>query len=214
VIYLLGCSYACLRVPFWRVTSHRPANVERILVMFGSSDIRGLTTPALKTITAKFPGISVDAVMGLHVVEREVAEAFADHPVTFYSLLDAVAIRRLMLECDIAIVGGGQTLYELAACGAPAVAIELVDNQRDDLQRFAAAGLIDLAGHWQDYDLWGKVAGAVERLRAAPEELARRACLGQALIDGHGARRLAKQLADAAGLHQTSSFSPNVLSDQ
>ena len=191
VTYLLGCKYTCLRPAFWTTRPRCPATAKRILVVFGGSDIRDLTRKTVETLIGSNPDFVVDVVIG----NRTATEPLKNDRVKVHLAIDADAMLQLMLRCDIAVTGGGQTLYELAACGVPAIAIELAENQHDDLRCFATAGLIDFVGSWHDENLWGKVMSAIKHLCEAPEELSRRAQRSQDLIDGQGALRLASELA-------------------
>jgi len=55
-------------------------------------------------------------------------------------------MRALMLAAGLAISGGGQTTFELAATGTPTVAIRLADNQTLTLETLAEAGALIQAG--------------------------------------------------------------------
>lgn len=56
--------------------------------------------------------------------------------IRFFYSLDAEHMKTLMLESDVAISAGGQTLYELASVGLPTIAIQVVDNQSEDISGF------------------------------------------------------------------------------
>jgi spore coat polysaccharide biosynthesis predicted glycosyltransferase SpsG len=197
VNYLLGSRFACLRPAFRGGCIHRPTAIERLLVSFGSGDIRALTTPALESIFSTLPLVRVDILTGDAAAARQLARKHEGLQAIFHPPLDALSVQQLMLDCDLAVCGGGQTLYELAACGVPAVAIELIENQHQDLINFAAAGFIDFAGHWQDDDLWLKLGHALATLQRSPTTLAQRAATGQSLVDGQGAGRVARFLANS-----------------
>jgi spore coat polysaccharide biosynthesis predicted glycosyltransferase SpsG len=101
-----------------------------------------------------------------------------------------------MLGADVAISGGGQTLYELAATGTPAVAIRLADNQTLNLRNLQAAGMLLWAGDAGDADLETMVTSALMVLaenRGRRTEMSRR---GRALVDGRGAARVAAAVLD------------------
>ena len=107
-------------------------------------------------------------------------------------------MRGLMLQCDVAVSAAGSTLYELCACGLPAVTYVLADNQIQGAQAFEAAGLMLCAGDVRTEPQVAKnVFARLERLSgdwAARQRMARRM---QALVDGRGAARTVQAIGAA-----------------
>lgn len=187
-ILLLGPRFALLREEFARepirVVSH---TVRRVLVTVGGSDPTNLTPRLIQWVRAEVPHAHVTAVAGpffhnLADVKAAGADALVENPSD---------IRSLMLEADLALSGGGQTTYELAASATPAVAIEVADDQRRNLEALAGAGVLVYAGSAADPDLQGSVCRHLRGLVDAPEERVRLGRSGRALVDGHGAERTA-----------------------
>jgi RimJ/RimL family protein N-acetyltransferase len=54
----------------------------------------------------------------------------------------------LMTASDIAVSAAGQTLFELARCGVPTIAVGVAENQRHNLEGFTDAGVCYNAGWW------------------------------------------------------------------
>lgn len=198
VCYLLGSTYACLRPAFWENHVHRPDTIGNLLLTFGGSDIRQLTMPALQAIRSTFPDIFVHVVLGPDALQTDLASYCMDGKAKAYRAADERTMKSLMSSCDLALCGGGQTLYELAACGLPAVAVELTDNQRDDLRGFSSAEVIDWIGAWNTPGILERAMSVIGALKERPSELTRRAARGQQLIDGKGAMRLVAQLVRAS----------------
>jgi spore coat polysaccharide biosynthesis predicted glycosyltransferase SpsG len=98
----------------------------------------------------------------------------------------------LMSRCDLALTAAGQTLYELAALGRPAVAIEMAANQRPQLAALQQAGTVIAAGAATDQDIADCAATRLAELARDRVSLSRMAAAGRALIDGRGARRVAE----------------------
>ncbi len=174
---LLGTTYQVLRRSFWDTPPKkvRP-QVERLLVMFGGTDVRGLAGAVIAALEATHPGITIDAV-------RE--------PRT------AAEIRNAMLEADIAISAGGQTLYELAATGTPTIAVCVAENQDRQARAFAEAGVIRLVGSWSEPDIVEKLTVSVEAMGPAGVRHGMSSA-GQELVDGRGALRVAQAAVDHA----------------
>jgi len=102
-----------------------------------------------------------------------------------------------MLKCDVAIAGGGQTTYELAATGTPAVAIRLADNQSGNLQGLSAKDALEWVGDVQDGDTESRVIGTLRNLAEHADKRARMSQAGRALVDGGGADRVAQAVLEA-----------------
>jgi len=187
--FLLGARYALLRAEF----AEPPRRAEeggRVLVLAGGSDPNALTH-RLTTWALGAGGRRVDAVIGPLVpsAERDRTRAAGD-AVRVHR--DPPDMRSLMLAADVAISGGGQTLYELAATATPAIAIQTADNQRANLEALAAANAIVKAGAFDDAELGERVRALLTDLLDQPE---RRRALGEAgrrAVDGRGSIRVAE----------------------
>ncbi len=133
---LLGNRFIMLRPEFlWnrsrsgRSAAKRPS---RVLISFGGSDVAGATSRALMAL----PTTPVDAlvVLGPNSRNRLAVEAAASaakkrgHSVEILQNVDNMA--RVVGDCDIAIVGCGSTVWELAYMRTPTVAYMVAENQR------------------------------------------------------------------------------------
>jgi UDP-2,4-diacetamido-2,4,6-trideoxy-beta-L-altropyranose hydrolase len=99
-----------------------------------------------------------------------------------------------MLAAGLAISGGGQTTFELAATGTPTVAIRLADNQTLTLETLAEAGALIQAGDAGDPALADAVAAAVERLIKDGDRRLEMSERARAAVDGQGAARVAREI--------------------
>ena len=106
-------------------------------------------------------------------------------------------MRDLMLACDVAITGGGQTTYELAATGTPGLAIRLADNQTGNLRGLSAHGAIRWVGDATDGDLKNKLLDALQDLAENREKRTEMNRAGRRLVDGRGAKRVAQAIIKA-----------------
>ncbi len=102
-------------------------------------------------------------------------------------------LAKALVDCDVAVVAGGVTLYEACALGTPAVALAVVAAQRRAIGEFAARGAVIDAGLVSSVSV-DRAARSVARL--LDDEQRRRATAGRArqLVDGLGAQRAAKQI--------------------
>jgi UDP-2,4-diacetamido-2,4,6-trideoxy-beta-L-altropyranose hydrolase len=188
---LLGPRYVLLRPVFRGLAPHAiRESVERVLITVGGSDPRALTGRLIDSIRQHLPSSMVDVVAG----------PFGGpcHPLDDQTVchVNPRAIHELMAEADLAICAGGQTAYELAAVGTPAIAVRTADNQTRNLKGLQEVGCTVWAGEASD----AEIGGAVSRIaiRLAGDAGARRAMstAGQQLVDGCGATRVADAIAE------------------
>lgn len=178
---LHGPAYACLRPAFWRLP---PAitrrNVERILVSTGAGDPGGVAPALVQAVRAALPSAQVTVVRG----------PFAP-AVTLPGVEVAAApesLLPLLLEADLVVTAGGQTMLESVATGTPTVALILVENQVAQAKRLAGLGAVELA----DVESLEPVVAALASDHERRADLTERA---QSAIDGQGALRVADAIA-------------------
>lgn len=202
--FLLGPEYAVLREELWSV----PAGVTRhpvrqVLLMLGGSDPQRLMPPLLRLLDGLPGAFAVTAVIGPYFEDgAAVHEATARMQRPVRMLESPTTLRELLLEADLAVSGGGQTLYELARVGCPTVAVQVGMDQAGQLQALAEAGCVRSAGKAGEGDVLARVGAATLSLledRPAREAMAQ---AGQRLVDGQGALRVAAELLELQGLRQ------------
>ena len=173
--YLLGAEYAPLRKEFWNCP--RPAarrNMGRMLITLGGADAAGLAEKIAGFIKREF-NTNV-TVFGAR--RRSAAE-----------------VRREMLRSDVCVTACGQTTYELAACGVPAIGIGFAENQRLNIKGWTAKRAMKFAGWKNDKNLFENIKNLLGGL-SYPE----RAALGmraREITDGGGALRIAEAALSA-----------------
>jgi spore coat polysaccharide biosynthesis predicted glycosyltransferase SpsG len=119
--------------------------------------------------------------------------------ITWTGPLDGLAGE--LATCDVAVVGGGVSLYEACARGVAAVGVPVVVPQRPTVRGFAAAGAA--------LGVPGSVPGSVpeaERVARHVVQLLRQPALrralagqGRKLVDGRGAGRVADAIRQLVG---------------
>ena len=172
-LLLLGARFALLRAEFapWRGRERAfPPRAQRVLVTLGGSAQDERREKVLRAIGS----------LGLDV--RAAAGASPDE------------VPGLMAWADVALTAAGSTCWELAFMGVPLIAFTLADNQGRNAAGLAAADAAIALGHLDeisDEQLAAELAalvGDAERRRAM-------SAAGRALIDGHGATRVAAAVA-------------------
>jgi len=195
--FLLGPRYVMLREEFAQepVREHQP-RIGRVLITVGGSDPTNLTSLLIEQ-TLRFGRASIDVAGGpFFHNQAEIEEAAAQSPdrVTVYH--SPGDMRSLMLEADLAISGGGQTTYELAATATPAVAICRAENQRGNLAGLEHEGTLINIGDALARDLPEKLAGVLKELDSDVNLRRQMGMRGRQVVDGLGTQRVARAIAE------------------
>jgi spore coat polysaccharide biosynthesis predicted glycosyltransferase SpsG len=193
---LAGASYALLHKAFWNVPARHVARIAtRVLVAVGGADPCRALPRIVHALDVVSERIETTAVIG-PFFPRDRSELLPEryvHRVRFVDTPDDLL--QLMLDADIAVSAGGQTLYELAATGTPAVAVEVASNQGFQIRGLAAAGVVFDAGQLSDRDFDARLSTAVERLLSDVAAREKMSVCGRRLVDGRGAARVAAAIA-------------------
>jgi len=147
--HLFGPRFALLRPEFAAARAaermQRPGPLG-LLVMFGGSDVAGLTARVLAWLgqhAERLPALVITAVLGpaasaaAATAARLAAVACR---VPSRVLVAPPAMAEVMAEADLAITAAGGSVLELCALGVPALAVTVADNQRGIAAALAAAG--------------------------------------------------------------------------
>jgi UDP-2,4-diacetamido-2,4,6-trideoxy-beta-L-altropyranose hydrolase len=195
VTYLLGSSYILLRPEFENVGQRSYESVERVLITLGGSDAFDLTPRIIDWVQSIFPQADIDVVVGpLFRNTRDIESTALG--VDKIHLHHAPDMGRLMRNCDVAVSGGGQTTYELAATGTPTVAIRVAQNQTLNLRGLSRTGSLIWAGDAADTNLEEKVTQGLMALASSPSFRCELGSNGRRLVDGRGAVRVAQKLVE------------------
>jgi len=194
--YLLGRQFIPLRKEFWEISPKQTRNnIRTILISLGGSDSRNLTAKILKSVNKSYPHQTKKIVIGFDFKNLKDIEQAKDKNTELVFSPDAETMKKLMMEADVAISAAGQTLYELARIGTPAVAIAVVGNQLNNVKAWEETALIKYAGWWRDKEL-------INRMKACLKELENKklrrdiSYRGRILVDGRGSKRIVKTILD------------------
>ena len=174
---LLGVRYQLLRAEFVHAKPRENGLLVRtVLVASGGSNAGGVLEVMVAAAKRAFPEARMDVV---------------DSPRT------AGEMRAAMEAADIALSAAGQTMYELAAMGVPAVAVCAAENQAAQAAAFERAGAAIIAGSWSDAHLEEQLVTALNQLKLQSARSTMSEA-GQELVDGLGAERVAKHCVGLA----------------
>jgi UDP-2,4-diacetamido-2,4,6-trideoxy-beta-L-altropyranose hydrolase len=209
---LLGPDYMLLRESFGRhlgVKRDIPRVASKVLVALGGGDVSCELAIVLAALAeADVAGIDVLVAAGYSRSAKEtVTAALRSAPLHVRLARPDDDMAAAMAWADIAVSGGGTTSLELASMGVPCVSLVVDENQRANVAGLEHAGVALDAGPVESPSA-SRLARMFASLAADAERRATMSRLGRALVDGHGAERVAAVLlqmeARRAGLARTS----------
>lgn len=194
LIWLLGLSYAALRREFWEMGPYVVhSELRSIAISMGGSDVRNLTPKIVDGLRPVFPDIKFEIVVGPGFTD-EIRSLRSDEKMGLHHDLDAAGMIKLLQSSDLCIAAAGQTLYEIARVGVPACSIKVAENQNEDVNGWNRSGAVRYSGAWNDDHLLSRICSFIEEMRS-PERREKLSSLH--LIDGLGARRIARRLTES-----------------
>lgn len=196
-LVVAGPRFAVLdpRLLSWRRRGAEPGGVFRVLIALGGGTNVTLAAEIADALTAADERIHVRIAGGFtaggHLQMRV-------QPRVCW-LGRSPGLGRELSRADVAVVGGGVTLYEACALGVPTVAVPVVDAQRETIAGFvrkgAATGIVDGP---VELDRVVELVMALAESRRKRQGVAERAA---ALVDGRGAARVAQFVTRLATAH-------------
>ena len=182
----------------------RHPRAPRVLVALGGGPRALLGHAIALAVHREMPWASIRIAGGFAVNHQHSVR----NRITWTGPLDGLAGE--LTACDVAVVGGGVSLYEACARGVAAVGVPVVVPQRPTVRGFVAAGAaLGDAGSAPEAE---RVARDVVRLLRQPALRAALAGQGRTLVDGGGAGRVAeaiRQLVGSAGRPGSRSSRPS-----
>lgn len=191
--YLAGAKYILLRKEYWNLPRKktRPA-IKDVLIATGGSNQSDFIMKLLSTVVPSFPQIT------FHVITAKKSALPKTRNIHFSAVLGAKKMRELMLKCDVSISGGGQTTNELAACGIPTIGICFADNQMLNIRGWQAKGFLKSVGSSDHPEVFKKISDVLKKMTYNQRRAM--SAVGNELVDGQGARRVADAIVRARNL--------------
>lgn len=190
---LVGPEYAVLRPEFSVMPSRirEKSDFINVLVTFGGGDDRGAILFTLNSLLPVAPDkVYFHVISGYHnpnnmEIKRWIQSLTSGRVVLH---INPVQMASIFLDCDIAVMAGGTTTFEAAACGLPMILITIAENQVDQAQAWHDLGVAVYLGRFSDLSAdklihefskfldvaWGQHVCSHSRLR----------------VDGKGAERI------------------------
>lgn len=192
-----GLDMVLLGPDYWHaVPRKRDGVVRQVLITTGGADHHDLCALSLRALGSVFDDkLEISVVIGAFFENVEVIRRAARESQHAVNLVERpVGLNSLLREADVAISGGGGTLYEMARLGVPGIGIAIWPIQSPTVEAMASQGTI--AGlTWESGKVTGAVlADALCHLKGHPEELRAMSERGPGVIDGLGALRIVDEL--------------------
>lgn len=198
-----GPDFALLRPAF---ASLRPESLERraeapgpqrLLLAMGGVDADNVTGRVLDVIgpVLEQHPLALDVVLGRSAPHRAAIEArLASAGFTARLHVDLPDLASLMAQSDIAIGASGGTALERLCLGLPSLVLSLADNQPPAARAIMDFGAGIYAGDVREPGWQDRLHTGLEGWLADPAVLPTVSALAGALVDGHGAKRIAEVL--------------------
>lgn len=192
--YLLGPTFTMLREEFSDVPKKMiRKKIQHILITFGGDDIRKMTPKILTALDAAYPEMKKITIIGAGFKHTKQLLNQQNNNTSFVINPSSSCIKELMINTDIAISGGGQTLYELACTGTPTIGIGIADNQICNIHELAKQGIIINVGMWDVENITENVIHGISSINSM-EKRSMLSHLGQKYVDGKGAYRVTAEI--------------------
>ena len=129
---LLGPKYSIIRPEFPPVMSKTKSPIKTILITFGGGDDRGAILLVLNALLKmRMQNVEFIVVSGQdNPNNNKIKQWIGSHNFANIELkINPSSIAELFALCDLAIMAGGTTVYEVASIGLPMILISIADNQ-------------------------------------------------------------------------------------
>ncbi len=191
-----GPEYALLRPEFREARSAVERNhpAQRILVFLGGADTANVTARVISALQKLDRNdMEIDVVVGTANPHREEIRSLCSELPGAHFHCNVTVMAKLMAQADLAVGAGGTTTWERCCVGLPAIVLIVADNQREVAQTAHRTGLVHTLGE-AAYVSEDDIHKAIEQLLGDSVALQEMSRAGMALVDGEGARRIARVL--------------------
>ncbi|HOM01302.1 MAG TPA: UDP-2,4-diacetamido-2,4,6-trideoxy-beta-L-altropyranose hydrolase [Acetivibrio sp.] len=195
-LMLLGLKYNLIRDEFKDLPERIiNRNVREMMITTGGADPFNLSLRLASIILSdeEFKDIGINIVVGSGFTNVESLKELARKSSNVILHENVLRMSEIMLKSDVAISAGGSTLYELCACGTPALAIVIADNQREMVDMLSSQGyIINLGWHGELSNM-----EILQKIKLLCKDYEKRVSISrkmQRLVDGEGVRRVVEEI--------------------
>jgi len=161
----------------------------KVGVTFGGSDTHGATIK-IAQILSQIADLDVAFFLGPHFLhDKELNKLLPQLPFPYLVKKAVENLHGELVEMDVVICGGGQTLFELCAMSIPVLALANEVHEEKTISYFSRHGACIAIGSIYKAIDTRKIHQFFKRLRSEPEEVRRMKTNMQKLVDGKGTSR-------------------------
>ena len=165
----------------------------RILLFFGGSDCDLFALKAAQALYGQ-DSLHLVVLLGPGVPDAQgVADRLREMGTEVLHAIPSVA--RLMFEADMAVTHGGNTTFELASVGTPAITLCRRERQMKNANFFQSQGTLVNLGLGQQVSE-DEIRDAVQTLASDKERRLRMSRAGRQTVDGRGLERVSEIVAE------------------
>jgi len=195
---LQGEKYVPLRKEFLKIPCREKKNIQNILITTGASDPDNMSYAILVLCMriSRLKEMNYTVVVGNYFKNIEQLRELQQKNPNIILEYNVSNMSELMKRNDIAVSAGGTTLFELCACGLPAISFSMADNQIPMVRYFEKKGLIPYAGdeRIQFAEVLDNIQNTLFSWTSKIEKVNEQSRKMQSVIDGMGAQRIAEKL--------------------
>lgn len=190
---LKGSKYVILRPAFRYIENKKlQENVRRIVVIMGGTDIRNITTNIINNICEVNQNIIFDVVVDAFQFEK-LSSINELKNVNYHKDLSEIEMKQIMLSADMAISAAGQTIYELIATQTPFIAIQVAENQQNNINSLKEQLPSQIVLRYDDENFIEKLQEKFLEIKGC--EFRKKISYGMKnIIDGNGSKRIIDSL--------------------
>ncbi|MFU0827255.1 MAG: hypothetical protein ACFWTJ_06920 [Lachnoclostridium sp.] len=201
-LLLLGCDYIPLREEFCAVKYDIKDKITDVFLTTGGADKENFSARLIKRFMNHndFRRFHYHVISGKYNIYHKQLKSLEEkyQNLTVYHNINSMA--EVMKKCDVAISAGGTTLYELCACGIPAICVLTADNQKDLVRAVSQMGIMYYAGDVQkDMEVCYNNIEKYLKIYDSFDIRKEKSAAMQSLVDGKGADRIASYILQKKG---------------
>lgn len=150
-ILLVGAKYVIVRSAFIEVErGFIKKDIDRVLIVMGGTDVRNITPLLIDKICKENRHITFDIVLGNSQFRLEKIDMDLKN-VNFHINISEKVMSQIMINSDVAITAAGQTIYELMVTKTPFIAVQVIDNQANNILSISEYLSPEIVLEYDDY---------------------------------------------------------------
>lgn len=196
---ITGPAYAPLRAEFAGIPKREQnREVRKIALSFGGADPLHMAKKFLETlINYRMPDCEIHMILGAMEPDLEELKKLEDKYSWLKLHVNIPNMKEVLQQMDLIVSAAGSTQYEICACRIPCICFSMADNQIPGGEEFGRLGIFHYAGDVRfNPSFYTDLIDEVTKLKDDYERRVLMAEKEHELIDGNGAKRMAKRILE------------------